>query len=320
MDYSSISTLPNLQPGSQGTDVKKLQTWLIQNGYNIPDGATGNYGPETMKAVAQWQQTSGIDPKGNPGYFGPISKSFIQSQSQKSPTNTNVSSQTPSQDNIEALHFLGFTDAQIQSMSPSDRTNFSLAGSYLKGQTELGNVQSVNNAQTLQKAYTSALNDPNIVNKYSDIQKTDVANFNNMLNAFQTTTDVDTANQRLQFQKQQKDLAEQAAAAGQAYSGFRQQAKQQLDTQQSGIVKSTMAQIKQNLQSSLSPLESYYGSDKLNSLIPNQKIQYNNPLTGGNTYINYNPTGSIAGTEDPKKESDVAQRQGQIYQNTASPI
>lgn len=319
MDYSTISTLPNLQPGSQGNDVKKLQQWLVQNGFNIPDGATGYYGPQTQAAVSQWQQRSGIDTQGNPGYFGPISKSYIQKQTAGA-GGTSGGNQSLSQTNLDSLHFMGFSDAQIQSMSPADRQNFSMTGDYLKKQTDLGNVVQENSAASLQKAYTAALNDPDIKSKYSDIQQADQANFQNNLQAFQTTTDVDTANQRLAFQKQQKDLAEQAASAGQAYSGFRGQAKKILDTQQSGIVKSSMSQIKQNLQSSLNPLEQYYGSSKLAGLFPNQNIQYNNPLTGGTNTIGYNPVGTLTGTQPGQKKADVNSRQSQIYQNIASPI
>ncbi len=46
------------------------------------DEATGpgTYGPKTMAAVASWQKASGIDTQGNPGYFGPISKTYLTSQ------------------------------------------------------------------------------------------------------------------------------------------------------------------------------------------------------------------------------------------------
>ena len=70
----------NLTPGMNGEDVRSLQQWLINQGYNIPSGATGHYGNETMSAVSAWQQKSGIDTGGNPGYFGPRSRSFLQTQ------------------------------------------------------------------------------------------------------------------------------------------------------------------------------------------------------------------------------------------------
>lgn len=323
MDYSTISTLPNLQPGSEGTDVKKLQQWLIQNGFSIPDGATGNYGPQTQAAVAQWQTRSGIDTKGNPGYFGPQSKAYAQTQTSggaNSSSGGTTQSSTSDADATDALHFLGFSDAQIAQMSPSDKQNFSLTGEYLKKQTDLGNVTAQNNAASLQQAYTAALNDPTLKAKYSDIQNSDQANFSNNLQAFQTGLDVDSANQKLSFQKAQKDLADQAAAGGQAYSGFRNQAKQQLDTQQSGIVTSTLSNIKQNLQASGAPLEQYYGTSQFNKLFGGEGINYMNPLTNSTQTVDYNPIGGISGTLTPEKSADVNARQQSIYQNISSPI
>ena len=76
---SAIAALPDLGPGSTGAQVSTLQNWLIGQGYSIPDGATGNYGPETTAAVAAYQKANGIDAQGNDGYFGPITKSFVSS-------------------------------------------------------------------------------------------------------------------------------------------------------------------------------------------------------------------------------------------------
>lgn len=67
----------NLEPGSKGDDVKQLQQWLIGQGFKIPDGATGFYGPQTKSAVSQWQSSIGLDTAGNPGYFGPRSRSAV---------------------------------------------------------------------------------------------------------------------------------------------------------------------------------------------------------------------------------------------------
>jgi peptidoglycan hydrolase-like protein with peptidoglycan-binding domain len=87
---SQISALPNLQPGDTGASVTQLQNWLISQGYNIADGATGNYGPETQAAVSAWQKANNINTNGNDGYFGPASKSFISSQPVTMPTATPV--------------------------------------------------------------------------------------------------------------------------------------------------------------------------------------------------------------------------------------
>ena len=74
---ATIAALPNLTPGMRSEDVKTLQNYLIQQGFQIPAGATGLYGPETTAAVAEFQKKNSIDAAGNPGFFGPRTKSFI---------------------------------------------------------------------------------------------------------------------------------------------------------------------------------------------------------------------------------------------------
>jgi len=66
-----------LQPGQTGAAVKQLQQWLIENGYSIPAGATGNYGEQTKAAVAKLQADRGVDTAGYPGYWGPRTVSVL---------------------------------------------------------------------------------------------------------------------------------------------------------------------------------------------------------------------------------------------------
>lgn len=85
---SAIVALPNLSPGSTGADVTTLQKWLVANGYLTQaqmDTGPGTYGPQTTAAVAAWQKANNIDTQGNPGYFGPISRSFLTTSSGTSP-------------------------------------------------------------------------------------------------------------------------------------------------------------------------------------------------------------------------------------------
>ena len=77
VDHTSLLSLPSLAPGSSGAGVKQLQTYLIQNGYAIKDGATGFYGNETKAAVTALQKALKVDTQGNDGYFGPITKAAI---------------------------------------------------------------------------------------------------------------------------------------------------------------------------------------------------------------------------------------------------
>ncbi len=77
ISFATIAGLPNLTPGMKSEDVRTLQNFLVQQGFAIPSGATGLYGPETQAAVAAFQDKNKIDTAGNPGFFGPRTKSFI---------------------------------------------------------------------------------------------------------------------------------------------------------------------------------------------------------------------------------------------------
>lgn len=68
----------NLRPGSSGSDVAALQTYLQQQGYfpaNVQ--ATGYYGSVTQAAVAAWQKANRIAAGGSYGYFGPLSRAAL---------------------------------------------------------------------------------------------------------------------------------------------------------------------------------------------------------------------------------------------------
>ncbi len=60
----------NLQIGSTGVDVIALQTWLINNGYSIPEissgsVAKGNYDSQTSAAVSRYQSANNLTPTGS---------------------------------------------------------------------------------------------------------------------------------------------------------------------------------------------------------------------------------------------------------------
>lgn len=95
---TSKSTAPvisrNLTPGTSGDDVKQLQEWLISQGYSIPAGATGYYGEQTKSAITEWQKANNIDAQGNYGYFGPISRNYIETKVNNTSLPTNKTSTT----------------------------------------------------------------------------------------------------------------------------------------------------------------------------------------------------------------------------------
>lgn len=62
-DY--LRTLPALREGGSGTYVLTLQARLIRNGYDLM--GSGNFGPSTKAAVADWQSRYGIPASGKVG-------------------------------------------------------------------------------------------------------------------------------------------------------------------------------------------------------------------------------------------------------------
>lgn len=69
---SAYNFTRDLQVGSRGEDVSKLQEMLISSGYLASDSMTGYFGSATELAVAKWQIANDIKPIS--GIFGAISR------------------------------------------------------------------------------------------------------------------------------------------------------------------------------------------------------------------------------------------------------
>lgn len=81
--YWEVSQRPkidrDLMKGHRGEDVRSLQVWLNQNGFQVakegpgsPGRETDFFGELTRRAVSRWQASVGIRPA--EGYFGPLSR------------------------------------------------------------------------------------------------------------------------------------------------------------------------------------------------------------------------------------------------------
>lgn len=64
--------------GTTGEDVRALQTLLINNGYEIPAGATGSFFIQTKKALVAYQRDNGIYPA--VGYMGPVTRAHMKTK------------------------------------------------------------------------------------------------------------------------------------------------------------------------------------------------------------------------------------------------
>ena len=70
----SISLTAYLKLGNKGTEVTKLQNFLINKGYSLPSGVTSYFGNETQSALSKYQTDKNIAPTGT---LGPITRDYI---------------------------------------------------------------------------------------------------------------------------------------------------------------------------------------------------------------------------------------------------
>lgn len=62
MVFSSTASADSFQQGDQGTEIAEIQGQLVDLGYDVV--ADGEYGPATVDAVRQFQESQGIKPDG----------------------------------------------------------------------------------------------------------------------------------------------------------------------------------------------------------------------------------------------------------------
>jgi len=89
----------SLQPGARGTEVKKLQDYLVSRGYMTQaqvDTGPGIYGPRTKAAVAALQSDLGVDTAGYPGYWGPRTRAKLAPKPSYTPSEPSYTSPEPS--------------------------------------------------------------------------------------------------------------------------------------------------------------------------------------------------------------------------------
>lgn len=250
----------NLQPGSSGDQVKQLQDWLVSQGYLTQDQVNtgyGTYGPQTTAAVAKWQTDHKVDNSSGPGYWGPKTIAVAQA----TPTtggsqngSTTGSNGTPA----TGLTFdpnYGVTQDQWNSMNDSQKAVIQAA--YTAKQQA---YQTDGQQLTFADALTQAAKDPTLVAQFSDAAKLDAQTFQQNLQQIQQASSTTAEQQQQQFENDRKALAEQQAAAGTAYSGFRGQAQKQLADQESGIVESSRRALQKQVNDLTGSFEQKYGT------------------------------------------------------------
>ena len=165
------------------------------------------------------------------------------------------------------------------------------------------------------EALKLAQNDPTITAKYADEAGLDKQAFEQNLTKLQSDLSVTSEKQQMQFEADKKALAENYAASGAAYSGFRGKAQENLSKSQSGIITSTRSATQKALQDATSSFESKYGT----SATKPASVNYINPLTGQTESMTAPTLGGITGSINPAKEQDINQKALYNLQTTAQP-
>lgn len=182
-----------------------------------------------------------------------------------------------------------------------------------------------NNGQqlTFADALKQAAQDPNILAQFSDAAKIDKNTFTQTLQQTQQAATDEGQQRQQQFENERKNLAEQQAAAGTAYSGFRGEAQKQLGTTESGIVQSSRSTLQKNLNDLTQSFEQKYGT----SATTPATASFTDPYASSNTSLSglYNPSapttsalsgstvGGITGTQPIAQSNAVNAKATDLY-------
>jgi peptidoglycan hydrolase-like protein with peptidoglycan-binding domain len=285
---NTSSSSGNLAIGSKGPAVIKLQQMLGLT----PDGI---FGPKTQAAVIAYQQQNGLKAD---GIVGPLTNAKL-----------NASNNTQTQNNIN-------TKDQTQ-MNPQ----LGMLGAIADVATNTYSTK--NSGLTLDEALKAAQNDHNIVEKYSDMMKLDKQAFSQQIGQLQQQISTDSQQQQTKFENERRQLSENFANAGQAYSGLRQRAQQQLGEQQSGIIQSSKSTIQKQLNDMTAAFEGKYGSGSASPYT----AQFKDPFASSNVSLSglkQSPTsstsnlsgqmaGGITGTAPLAQKQDVLNKGADLY-------
>ncbi len=188
----------------------------------------------------------------------------------------------------------GITDAQWNAIDSATQAFVASTAGILKSQYDQGQANASINSDLLNKAMAAAANDPDIKAKYGDSLAMAQSSLQKNLGFINEEYGQTLTQEQKDWELASKNLKEQQAAAGTAYSGFREQAQQKLDTDQSGIIASTKRSLQQNLNALGQGIESQFGSGALSNFAP---------LTSQG--LSYTPAGGIMGTDPLAKKADV---------------
>lgn len=311
------ATSVNLTPvGGNGGQVVQNAIPISQfQGYSFPSGVS------YFTYNGQKYQVNGSYALPDPSYPGnPADLSTFASTptgTTNPTTDTTTTSNTLTYDPSWAAY--GLTQDQWNSLDATQQATVGAALSVAKS-----NYSSGASSITLQQALAAAATDPNLVAKYADAAKLDTQTFQQNLQQLQQSQSTSAQQTQQQFENDRKALAEQQAANGTAYSGFRGEAQKQLGDTESGIVQSSKSALQQQLNTATQAFEAKYGT----AATTPATATFTDPAASSNISLSgqYSPSGTVAntltgtvaggitGTEPIAKQADIDSTASQYVQ------
>lgn len=286
--------MQNLSIGSSGQAVMDLQKMLNANGAKLV--VDGKFGPLTQAALKSYQGSHGLTPD---GIYGPKTAAVLNPPKTITSTPTTTTKVSPQKAVLTAVADVAKNAATIGKPPVS-----------------------------FAEALDLASKDPNIIAKYADMAKLDKQGFLQQVQAMQAQYSTQAQQQKMDFERDRKSLAEMNAAAGTAYSGFRGKAQSDLAKTQAGIITSTRSQQQQQLNALTSAFEGKYGT----GATPKASLTLENPLAGnvsisgldqtggGTSTLAGQQAGGITGTVAPAKAAEIRGSALDAYNTTLFPI
>lgn len=186
---------------------------------------------------------------------------------------------------------LGLSD-ETRKLLGENAPMFAAIGEILTKQYEQGKiVPQTFTTEDLDRIFKEAQDSPDIANYYKEQLRTGQEQFTRNILATSKEYTAEELDKQRTFEQERLGLAEQEAAAGRVFSGFREQAKTRLEAEQGGIIESSKRKQEKELRAYAEPFEMKYGTGALGQ-VPG-----------------YTPIGGVTGTQEAAKLGDIRTRE-----------
>jgi len=190
-------------------------------------------------------------------------------------------------------------------LSPEELSFWEPMWAFLAQKQEQGKeIPPVLSPAELDSLWQEAKADPVISKYFSDQLRIGETNLTNMIADVAEESGQWSREQSEVFKQQRITGAEEAVAGGRAFSGYRQQARERLQREQTGIVSSTRRQLQRQLRQAGQAFETAFGTAQL----PTMGLPFTDPLTKKTEQLQFQSYGDIAGGAATEQLSAEEQR------------